>query len=106
MPLVNLEEQTVREIFAGCEARFVHGEKMTHAWVSIKSGMPVPEHSHPHEQIVSVLEGELELTVDGVPHRLTKGKVFVLPGGMPHSALSITDCLVLDSFHPVREDFK
>jgi len=106
MPLVNLDEQQGREIFQGCSAKFVHGKKMTHSWVSIKAGQSLPEHSHPHEQIVSVLEGELELTVEGVPHRLTRGIVFVLPGGTPHSALSITDCLVLDTFHPVREDFK
>lgn len=106
MPLVDLEELQGREIFDGCSAKFVHGETMTHSWVSIKAGQPLPEHSHPHEQIVSVLEGELELTVDGIPYRLTRGKVFVLPGGTPHYALSITDCLVLDSFHPVREDFK
>jgi len=106
MPLVNLEEQSPREIFTGCTGRFVHGATMTHAWISIKANSLIPEHSHPHEQIVNVLEGELELTVEGVPYRLTRGKVFVIPGGMPHSGLSITDCLVLDVFHPVREDFR
>ena len=37
--------------------RFVHSERMTFAWWRIEPGAEVPEHDHPHEQVVNVLEG-------------------------------------------------
>jgi quercetin dioxygenase-like cupin family protein len=63
-------------------------------------------HQHPHEQVSYVLEGEFELTVNGVPHRLVPGQVFVIPSNMPHAGLAITDCFILDVFTPVREDYR
>ncbi len=72
----------------------------------VDEGATFPEHQHPHEQIVTVLEGELELVVQGVAHRLTPGQVFVIPPGAPHSGRGVTACRVHDAFAPVRDDYK
>ncbi|MCP4549367.1 MAG: cupin domain-containing protein, partial [bacterium] len=64
------------------------------------------EHAHDNEQIVNVMEGELELTVEGQKHLLVPGKVLVLPPNVPHSGRAVTDVYVVDTFHPVREDFR
>ncbi|HYE88204.1 MAG TPA: cupin domain-containing protein, partial [Vicinamibacterales bacterium] len=61
---------------------------------------------HPHEQIVSVLSGELELVVAGEPHQLRPGVVFVIPPGVPHSGGSRTGARVLDTFAPTRDDYR
>jgi quercetin dioxygenase-like cupin family protein len=67
----------------------------------------VPEHSHPHEQLGMVVEGELVLQIDGVPHRLRPGSAYQIPGGVPHAAWTEVDpCRVLDVFQPVREDYR
>ena len=102
----NLNDIDVREMAPGAKARFVHSEKMTLAYWNIAPGAGVPEHSHPHEQIVNVMEGELNLTVDGETQKLGPGSVVVLPPDTVHSGEAVTDCHVLDVFCPVREDFR
>lgn len=106
MPIVKLEALAVREIFPGLRARLIHSDRVTHSWVDVDAGAAFPEHQHPHEQIVSVLEGELELVVNGEAHRLMPGVVFVIPPNAPHYGRGITACRVLDAFAPVRDDYK
>ncbi|NBS42099.1 cupin domain-containing protein [bacterium] len=106
MPLIDLETLNVREIFPGLRARLIHSDRVTHSWVEIDAGATFPEHEHPHEQIVSVIEGELELVIDGTAHRLIPGVVFVIPPNVRHSGRGITACRVLDAFAPVRDDYK
>jgi quercetin dioxygenase-like cupin family protein len=106
MPLIQLDRLPVREIFPGLRARLIHTDRVTHSWVSVDEGATFPEHQHPHEQIVSVIEGELELVVGGVVHRLTAGQVFVIPPDTPHSGRGVTACRVLDAFAPARDDYK
>jgi len=50
----------------GDDADFVHSNRLTLAFWRIAEGTLVPQHSHEQEQIVNVLSGELELTIDGV----------------------------------------
>ncbi len=90
----------------GLEGSFVHGTNLTVANWTFVAGTELPEHSHPHEQIVLVTEGELELTVDGETYRLTSGDAATIPGDVPHSGKAITVCRVIDAFHPVREDLR
>jgi quercetin dioxygenase-like cupin family protein len=74
--------------------------------VTIRAGSDLPEHAHPHEQIMIVLSGDLELVVGGEPQRLRDGDVHVIPGGVVHSAHAHAECEVIDVFHPVREDYR
>jgi quercetin dioxygenase-like cupin family protein len=106
MPLIQLEHLPAREIFPGVWARLIHTDRVTHSWVAVDEGASFPEHRHPHEQIVSVIDGELELVVGGVVHRLVPGQVFVIPPDTPHSGRGITACQVLDAFAPTRDDYK
>lgn len=104
--IVDLSTIESKEIIEGLSAKFVHSENMTMAFWTIKAGASLPEHSHPHEQVSNLLQGEFELTIDGVPTRLQPGKVVIIAGDQPHSGRAITDCEILDIFHPVREDYK
>jgi quercetin dioxygenase-like cupin family protein len=106
MPLVTLKDVDVREIFPGFRARIVHTDRASLSFVSIDAGASFPEHHHPHEQTVTMLEGELELVVGGRAHRLTPGQVFVIPPDTAHAGTAISDCRVLDVFAPVREDYR
>jgi quercetin dioxygenase-like cupin family protein len=74
-----LEQIEAREIVPGFTGRFVHSESMTFAYWSITKDASLPAHSHPHEQVVNMLEGEFELTVEGVAHRLSSGDVLAIP---------------------------
>jgi quercetin dioxygenase-like cupin family protein len=106
MPLIDVDRLPVREIFPGFRARLVHSDRVSHSWVEIDAGASFPEHDHPHEQIVSMIAGELELVVDGATHHLRPGQVFVIPPGARHSGRAVTACRVLDAFAPAREDYK
>jgi quercetin dioxygenase-like cupin family protein len=106
MPLFEFENIPERVLMPGFHGRFVHTENNTHALWRIEESAEAPEHSHPHEQSVMVLEGELDLIVAGETMRLNPGMVFVIAGDVPHSAKAITPCTVLDIFYPVREDLR
>jgi quercetin dioxygenase-like cupin family protein len=106
MPFVNLENIEGKKIIEGAEAKFVHSEGMTFATWNFTAGAKLPEHSHPHEQISRLIKGQFELTVDGEPKILTENDIAVIPSGAVHSGRAISDCLVIDVFHPVREDYR
>lgn len=106
MQIVRLEDMEPREVFPGHRARFVHADHMTVAHWRIDAGSAVPEHQHPHEQVVNVMAGRYELTVAGKPLVLDPGMVVVIPGGVRHSGRAITDAQLLDVFHPCREDYR
>jgi quercetin dioxygenase-like cupin family protein len=106
MPLFEFDNIPERELMPGFHGRFVHTENNTLALWRIEEGAVAGDHNHPHEQSVMLLEGELDLTVDGEIVRMTPGKVFVIPGDLPHAAKAITSCMLMDVFYPVREDFR
>ncbi len=106
MPLFNIAEIPPINLVAGYDAHFIHTANATYSHVRVKLGHILPLHAHIHEQVSYVLEGEFELTVEGVAHRLKPGQTFVIPSNIPHSGIGITDCFILDIFTPVREDYK
>jgi quercetin dioxygenase-like cupin family protein len=95
-----------REVAPGCHARFVHTDHVTLSYWRLELGAVLPDHSHPHEQICTVIEGELELTIAGETQLLRRGQVAVIPGGVRHQAVALTECSVQDVFWPVREDYR
>jgi quercetin dioxygenase-like cupin family protein len=105
MPLIKINEIPSKPLIEGFEAQFVHTASATFSHVRAKAGSLLPTHSHPHEQVSYVLDGEFELTVDGVAHKLVPGQLFVIPSNIPHSGMAITDSFILDIFTPVREDY-
>jgi quercetin dioxygenase-like cupin family protein len=106
MSLHEVNKLPAKEIVPGFEARFLHTQHITIAYVHIRAGSVLPEHYHPHEQVTQVLEGQLEITVNGTTVIALPGKAVVIEGNKPHSAKALTDCRVMDVFCPVREDYK
>ena len=103
MKIDDVEEQ---ELIPGTRVRFIHSDRMTVAHWHFNPDIDLPEHSHPHDQICNVIDGEFELTVDGVPEVLTAGDYRVIPPDAVHSGRSITACKIIDAFSPVREDYR
>jgi quercetin dioxygenase-like cupin family protein len=106
MHLVKLADLEPRTPVPGFTVRFVHSEHMTQAYWEIDEGAALPEHSHVHEQVAQVIEGEFELTVEGETFRLEPGLVAVIPSGARHSGRALTRCRIIDAFAPVREDYR
>jgi quercetin dioxygenase-like cupin family protein len=105
MGFVELEKLPELTIAEGITGRAVTADTVTVMHVVLKAGAIIPEHAHYHEQVVNVIEGEMEMMVEGKPFRLVPGKVLVLPPNVVHSGRVISECKVVDVFHPVRKDF-
>jgi len=93
------------QLCAGFDSKLIHSESMTWSFVHSKAGHTLPAHQHIHEQVTHIVKGDFELTVDGVPHLLRAGDLFIIPSNTVHSGKSITDCDIIDVFNPVREDY-
>ena len=46
------------------------------------------------------------MTVDGKTSVLEPGQGAIIPSMVPHGAKALSDCFVIDTFCPVREDYK
>lgn len=51
-----------------------------------------PPHRHPWEEVYVVLDGELEVTLDGESHVLVPGGVAHVPAKVVHSYRNLTEC--------------
>jgi quercetin dioxygenase-like cupin family protein len=94
------------QIFPGVEIFTTHGEHLMLSLVEFQPGAVVEEHSHPHEQLGLLLEGEMEFIIDGRSHTVRPGQMWRIPGGVRHSAIAGSKPVrALDVFYPIREDY-
>ncbi len=105
MGFIELKDLPELEIAKGIKAHAVTTDTVTILHVRIEDGALLPEHSHHNEQVVNVIEGELELTVEGKNYNLMPGNVMVLEPNVVHSGRAVKACKIVDVFHPVRKDF-
>ena len=106
MPFIDLNSLLVKEPVPGYRAVFVHSKSMTLAYWKVDEGAVMPEHSHPHEQVASVVEGRFELTLAGETRVLDSGSAAVIPSNTLHGGKALTNCRLIDTFHPIREDYQ
>lgn len=91
------------EMLPGLRFRPVLGEQTLVNFVSFEPHSEAPMHSHVEEQIVVVLEGEFEFTLDGHTRTMRPGDVAVIPPWVPHGAITRdTACREMDVFNPPR----
>ncbi len=68
----------------------VPGREVVQVRVELASGVSFPKHTHPGEEIIYVLEGTWEYTVEGKPPvTLKAGEVLFIPAGTIHSAKNV-----------------
>ena len=103
---MNLAEIKEKEIFPGLKGKFVHGDKISWVFWDVKKGSVVEKHNHIHEQIMHVVKGKFEFTLDGKTKQYSIGDVVVIPSNIPHSGKALTNCKLMDVFSPVREEYR
>ena len=68
----------------------VPGREVVQVRVELAPGASFPKHTHPGEEIIYVLEGTWEYTVEGKPPvTLKAGEVLFIPAGTIHSAKNV-----------------
>lgn len=93
-----------KELFPGIRARITHSENLTLSRVTLDAGVELPEHHHHNEQWTTILEGELEMEVNGENRIMTPGMSVHIASDVPHRAIARKTCVVLDVFVPKRDD--
>ena len=106
----NKENRIIHEVISpGYERSIAHLENLMVTICDFTDGPmnnPDPPHSHPHEQITYVAEGELLFFKGDKEHHLVKGDIITIPSGTPHCIKTLSGYVrLIDSFHPVRKDF-
>jgi quercetin dioxygenase-like cupin family protein len=105
MGFISVSAITPKQVVPGFFGRFFHSENMTVAYWEIRAGASIPVHHHVHEMIVNVISGKLELTIADETKILEAGMAAVIPSNVPHTATGVTDCRVIDIFHPTRPEY-
>ena len=96
-----------KDIAAGIHVRTFWGSNLMMAVVDLDANAVLPQHTHPHEQGGIVISGEVELTIDRETRKLSPGDIYIIPGGVEHSASTGSQpAQLLDIFAPAREDLK
>jgi quercetin dioxygenase-like cupin family protein len=106
MPLVDVSSLRVIERLPGWQGRYFHSANMTFAHYDFVRGASIHEHFHPQEEVYEVLEGELELAIDGVAHIARAGLVAIVPPNARHAVKALSDGRAIIVDHPVRPEFK
>ncbi len=103
---MNLSQIQSNEIMPGYHGKLVHGDKISWAFWTVEKDAEVPIHQHHHEQIMHVVEGDFEFTLDGNTKIYYAGDVVLIPSNTPHGGKALTPCKLMDVFCPVREEYK
>ena len=103
---MNLDALPSIEFMPGYHGKMVHGEHFTWAFWTVEQDAFVPEHQHPQEQMMYVVEGEFEFTLNGTTQIYSAGDLVSIPSQSLHGGKALTPCKLMDVFSPVREDYK
>jgi quercetin dioxygenase-like cupin family protein len=106
MPFVDASNLNAVERLAGWFGRYFHSPNMTFAHYDFKRGSSIHEHSHPQEEVYEVIEGELEVTIDGAAQIARAGWVAIVPSNARHSVKALTDGRVIIVDYPRRREFE
>jgi quercetin dioxygenase-like cupin family protein len=105
MPFVDASSLNVTERLPGWYGRYFHSPSMTFAHYDFKCGSFIHEHFHPQEEVYEVIEGALEVTIDGATQVLRAGLVAIVPSNVRHSAKALTDGRAIIVDYPLRREF-
>lgn len=105
--IISPQDCSRHEIFPGVTIHTAAGQHMMLSLVDFQPHAVVQPHSHPHEQMGLLLEGELTFIIGDERHVLLPGQMWRIPGGVVHSAIAGDKPVkALDVFHPIREDYR
>jgi quercetin dioxygenase-like cupin family protein len=105
MPFIDTSRLDVIERLPGWHGRYFHSPNMTFAHYEFQRGASIHEHFHAQEEVYEVIEGELEITIEGVAGVARTGLVAIVPANARHSVKALTDGRAIIVDYPRRPDF-
>lgn len=99
-----------KEIKPGVFRTLMYTDNLMTAVIDFTNGPwqePEPPHSHPHEQVSYIAEGEIIFYCEDGPERhLKAGDMFAVSSGKKHTIKVLTGkARIVDSFTPLRDEF-
>ena len=73
--------------------------------IKFEKGAHVQAHHHPHVQCSTVESGKFRVIIGDTEHMLGKGDGFFIPSEVFHEVHALDEGIIIDTFHPYREDF-
>jgi quercetin dioxygenase-like cupin family protein len=93
------------EFVDGVRLHAIGGEQVLLCRVEYEPGKQVPWHTHEHtEQVMFILAGEVEMTVEDETQALTPGDVVVVNRGQRHKLFSPGGVSFIEALAPVPLD--
>ena len=80
----------------GLKAKILHGEKLMLAFVDLAADMDVPDHSHPHEETIFLMEGKAEFMLGDKKQTITAPVKIIIPPNTYHKFTDISDLTGLE----------
>lgn len=105
MPIVDTSVLPMKERLPGWKGRYFHTEHLTVAHYEFSQGAVIHEHYHPEEELYEMIEGELEIIVDGEVYVARPGIAVVVPSNARHKVTARTDGKLIVVDHPARPEF-
>ena len=94
-------------IFPGVQIQTSVCREMMLSLVTFEPHSVVQPHSHPHEQVGIVLEGQAHFFIGDEDRILSPGDMYRIPGHVPHKVIAGEQpAQALDIFYPVREEYR
>ena len=103
MTFIDTRELPVIARKPGWRGRFFDSPSMSFVQYEFDAGASIHEHFHPQEEVWQIVEGELDITIDGVTRRVGPASVAIAPPNTKHSAVAVTDGRAFIVDHPLRE---
>jgi quercetin dioxygenase-like cupin family protein len=104
--VVHRKSAKVSEPFPGVRRRIMaNSDKLMLTEHTLENGAVLPEHNHPHEQLVYLISGEIVVEMGGEKFKVAKGDSLVIPSEVNHKVTASKQAVALDIFTPSRLDY-
>ncbi len=95
------------QLVPGTSTHIVPGRNMTLSFITLGANQSFPVHSHPHEEMIIVLKGELDTILEGKKYRMASGDVMPVDADIAHGVQVLdNECVLLEIFAPARKEYE
>lgn len=63
----------------------VHNDAGSLTLFAFDAGQALSEHTAPFDAVVTIIDGQAEITIDGTLHHLKAGEMIIMPANHPHA---------------------
>jgi len=105
MLILDTRQIPVVEKLPGWRGRIFHSPSLTFGHWDFSARSSIHAHSHQHEEVWQILDGELEVTIDGAVHVAGPGMVAIVPADVTHAVRALSDGKAIVVDYPLRKDF-